>query len=278
MLQQSTNGALTKGRGKVMPRRRSKNNTSEGTNPMETKPRLILKALRKRAGVTAAQCAQACGLSGPTSYQRYENTSTFDDKKIPYKIIEGVAKIMVGKGHPPIRFEELLEISELGNMSSVLEHSRQTVPPPPTVEPMDVGSGTIAPYVARTAVKYTAASGVWMEPHNLESKRHRLAPFLPLQNYRADLQWAVYVADSHATGLGIPAGSYLLCVAAKSLPPHLLQTGRPVVTWRYRGDDKSLVEILIETLSDDNRDRLLGVALREYRTIWNGTLDRPEHN
>lgn len=70
-----------------------------------------LRALRRRAGLSLAQMAQALGLSGPSSYRRYEDPTVFTKQSIPSEKIFILASTLTGKGTPPIRMEEVWQLA-----------------------------------------------------------------------------------------------------------------------------------------------------------------------
>jgi phage repressor protein C with HTH and peptisase S24 domain len=76
-----------------------------------------LKALRRRAGVSMAEAAVACGHRTPSGYQHYEDPKKFTRPYLPREMIEKLLPIFIGrsaKGEHPIAEADLWE---LGGMS-----------------------------------------------------------------------------------------------------------------------------------------------------------------
>jgi transcriptional regulator with XRE-family HTH domain len=65
-----------------------------------------LKELRERAGLSMAEMARLLGLKGASSYQRYEDPSTFKRKYLPREKVDLLIQL-VGRGSPPITIVEI---------------------------------------------------------------------------------------------------------------------------------------------------------------------------
>jgi hypothetical protein len=72
-----------------------------------------LKALRRRAGVSMAEAAAACGHKTPSGYQHYEDLKKFSRPYLPREMIERLLPIFIGrsaKGEQPITEADLWEL------------------------------------------------------------------------------------------------------------------------------------------------------------------------
>lgn len=256
------------------PSKRSKRSNGTGTRgatDMALTPRATLKALRKRAGVSAASCAESMGYAGPTSYLRYENDKMYDERPIPFSVVQGISKLFVGKGVPPVRFEELLEISEAKTMKSIM--------PPPDVQgrasdgPRDsrnfvaseppVGAPAVIPHVM---IRYRAERGVFLVEDGIADRVYGVAPVLPFKSFPLASQFGVMVGDSHAVNDGIPPGTVLQCVSREGAPAGTIRPGKlAIIATRNNG----LVEITVGRVTDNNRDGVLGLVLYKYEAVQN---------
>jgi phage repressor protein C with HTH and peptisase S24 domain len=91
-----------------------------------------LKALRRRAGVSMAEAAAACGHKTPSGYQHYEDPKKFSRAYLPREMIEKLLPVLVGraaKGESPVLSDELWELGGItkGDPPTYVEPG----PPPP---------------------------------------------------------------------------------------------------------------------------------------------------
>jgi hypothetical protein len=142
-------------------------------------PGEVLKLLRNRAGVSSTDCGKACGFSGGAGYLRYETSA----KPIPTRVITKIIPLLLGKGEPPVTREELVSISDLGDLGVVLEVALQPrAHQLPNLTQVN-GSRHGLP------VRYRAETGIFMSPERLASRRHEASLLLPDPTYPAESQW-----------------------------------------------------------------------------------------
>jgi hypothetical protein len=73
-----------------------------------------LKALRRRAGVSMAESAAACGHKTPSGYQHYEDPRKFTRLYLPREMVERLLPVFVGraaKGEVPVVAADLWELA-----------------------------------------------------------------------------------------------------------------------------------------------------------------------
>lgn len=220
--------------------------------------RLSLKRLRNRAGVTAAQAAQACGI-GESGYMRYEDARRFDKEPIPANVIMGVIPILVGKGEPPVRMEELLEISEIANIQNVLGSG---VFKPVAAAPIGEMAEWL-PGLPNLRIKYRLERGTYRVISRLQATNYGCTPILPLRTYAQEHQWAAVVHDDHGKLLGLPAGTIVHCVDIVALSQNSMPAGSVVVALSHKGDE--LGEVCLGVVTGYER-RGPVVAIRDADT------------
>lgn len=164
---------------------------------MARKPCEILKALRERAGLSGKECARAYnGSENQTTYFRYEDQGRMRTKQIPWRLIERLIPVMVGKGEPPIRVEELVAISDAKNFGSV---GRVMLNPVLT-------EGTGASPVSRPPselagagipMRFWAERGSYTDTALLETKSYGPSPIAASPEWPVEKQFAVRVGDVH---------------------------------------------------------------------------------
>lgn len=81
-----------------------------------------LRALRERAGLSQAAMAEALGGAYASTYARYEDPKKV--KRLTYEWLVKVARVLVGRGNPPISQDEVMELRLLGPDGKV-ENLRQ---------------------------------------------------------------------------------------------------------------------------------------------------------
>jgi hypothetical protein len=234
-------------------------------------PRRMLKALRNRAGVSSTVLAEALGFGAGTGYLRYENDTRFDTRKIPYRIISVISPLLVGKGEPPVTHEELLAISEVGALSSILHSTppaaahRAASSDRPEQRPEARTSGT-----PRLPVRYRIEGGVLITQRKLETLDYGLAPIIYSREWDQHTQFAALVGDACSQAL-VSKDSYLHCVAPDALTgddqPSLVVLAVP---------SGQHIEIVVAKVSGDGyvradgtavSGRVLGAAVAEYRRL-----------
>lgn len=70
-----------------------------------------LKRIRERSGLSMADVAKAVGFRGASSYQRYEDSGLFTKKYIPLDLAEKLARVLAGRGIPPIERDEIMTLA-----------------------------------------------------------------------------------------------------------------------------------------------------------------------
>lgn len=72
--------------------------------------------LRDRSGLSWAEISQACGYTYQSGIQRYYEPDYIGNAKpyLPMKIIDGLFKIMRGRGNPPISTADILALAPGG--------------------------------------------------------------------------------------------------------------------------------------------------------------------
>lgn len=237
---------------------------------METKSnRLALKRLRNRANITAKQAAQAVG-KGESGYMRYEDDRRFDDEPIPAVIVMGLLPLMVGRGDPPVRQDELLGISEIANIHDVLQSgfrpSKATVRETP---------GEYVPNASQLPVRYQIEAGTFRAMDRVKGTTYGASPILPLRSYPQGAQWCAVINDNSAAHLALYPGSLLHCVDVTACTEEMLERGSLVVAAAANGD---LVEIVCGLVVNHGRGgarlkvgkeeidgaQILGVAVYRY--------------
>jgi SOS-response transcriptional repressor LexA len=70
-----------------------------------------VRALRKRAGLSMAAFADALGMAGASSVQRYENPNDYPGGYLKRDLVAKMEAALVRKGSPPISREEVWELA-----------------------------------------------------------------------------------------------------------------------------------------------------------------------
>lgn len=83
-----------------------------------------LEKLRKRAGVTLAELAAACGLAGPSGFQKYTNPNR--EIPVPVHIVRSIESLLIDRGSPPITRRELWE--QVANAPEMAEEGEPSNP------------------------------------------------------------------------------------------------------------------------------------------------------
>jgi phage repressor protein C with HTH and peptisase S24 domain len=145
--------------------------TPQGASRVSGEPlvRDVLRGLRERAGVSAAQVAAALGIP-PTSYKHYE--ARFNKPHLPIEITRQLASYFNGRGRPPIRATDVMRLAgpvELFTSSSYAPqqapnarlHDYAPAPAPgtrdvPVVHSRAAGWGTLIMSLAAAPLDYVA--------------------------------------------------------------------------------------------------------------------------
>lgn len=228
-----------------------------------------LRELRKRADISGEVLSSKLGFSAPAAYYRYEKiTNPKKDaghRPIPYDIIKGVGIYLVGKGSPPVTWDELLEISSIATLPDELAVAQKSNPRGSAGSASD-GSVLTAFAAAQQAkastgipVRYTVETDTFMRRTKLEepSPVTITAPILPSPEYSLSSQYGVRVADESALPVASP-GDTLHCVDVGqfSVPA---ATGR--VCLYFAEHSGGLGELLVGRAVVE-KDNLVGVDLR----------------
>ena len=70
-----------------------------------------LRSLRKHAGLGRLEIAEYLGLAGASSYQYYEEPEKFRKRYLPQEMTEKLARLLTGRGDPPIQREQVLSLA-----------------------------------------------------------------------------------------------------------------------------------------------------------------------
>lgn len=241
------------------------------------RPCEILSAIRKRAGLSAADVGRVLQMKSPSAYPRYENPTKMGDRLLPEVLIKQLIPVFVGRGMPPIRVDELLAISERKTVS--LSH------PSTAIVTQTASSGLRSPVMFTSApssninalvVRVEARKGVYVEA-DFSGANYGRGPMLPSCDFPIEAQFCVAVADDHAAGFGYPRGTALHCCFPDQFGPAAL-TGRKVVLWMQR-ETTGLGEMVVtkfkqtdaadwlceDALGKDVRGRPVGVVVGSMR-------------
>jgi hypothetical protein len=204
------------GRDRDIRRSKGKANLSE----KKKSPGEILRSLVDRAGMSAAQIARIAkeqgladwsGGNALTNYWQAKSPHVAGGKKIPYRVIGAVSSIIVGKGEPPIRWDELLSISDVQFPSAAAPQFSSAAGDgagmPATIAKPAMLEGTLM----QLPVRYRAEDGVFVNEAFLE-RSHGKSALLATSAYPLAHQFVAVAMDNHAVSLGVPAGSQVLCV------------------------------------------------------------------
>lgn len=186
-------------------------------------PREMLRDLRMRAGLTAAEVARHCKYASTSGYNQYE-LEPHGEKLIPYKLVKQLLPLFVGKGSPPITGDELIEITEARSIKLDLPRPADTV----------AGNRLLV-------VRYRVEPGVYIEKTAAGTKSYGEAGIAPAFDVEANAQFAAVVADD-------PKRTILHCVKPAQVGAGS-RKGRSVVCLVPRGNS-DLVEVLLKTYDD----------------------------
>lgn len=258
------------------------------TVPGEDPPCLKLKALRERAGLTAKVVAQflASGENSvfrkgsPTTWYRYEAPTRMGTEPIPWHIAEAIMPLFVGRGHPRITAEEIVDISEarkLGTQAGVLQAfgASPSQLPQEIMHPVFRGDDSS---VTMLYVRHRAERGVFMDKDTIAARSFGLSPIAHADDVRGE-QFVVMITDGHAE----PAyrrGSLVQCVAVDSVD--LAQVVGKRVIVRIDNQDTGLSEVAVGVLKSAAGNRpqvttlggkeldgeVLGVVFARYAREW----------
>lgn len=191
-----------------------------------------LKGLRERAHLTQAQCAKALGI-GQGGYSNYENEVRYEKNPIPADKAMQLLTLFVGKGTPPIRPEEVLDVTELRGIQNILGGVVDR--PVRAAVPHEIGEVINRPNTIR--VRYAIERGVYRDDMAVQfasDEGRSIAPVLPLRHYPHDQQWGAVIIDNSGQRVGLPKHTLLHCVDVSVLSPADLPPGSIVVALRRR--------------------------------------------
>lgn len=190
-------------------------------------PREVLRDLRTRAGLSAAEVARKCGYSSTNGYIQYEYEAQ-GEKLIPYKLVKRLLPLFVGRGTPPVTEDELISISEARTL-------RVDAPSTPT---------GIVPSLGRSGllvVRFRVEAGVFLDAGAAGSRVYGESPIAPAMEIEASAQFAAVIPDD-------PKRTVLHCVK----PTHVgadWRKGRRCVCTVARGNS-GLVEVVLRTYDE----------------------------
>lgn len=85
----------------------------KATPPVTVRVTVKLRELRERAGLSMQQVAEALGYAHASGYQRYEDADMYTKKYISVEMAEKLVPVLVGRGNPPIKAEEVMSLAGL---------------------------------------------------------------------------------------------------------------------------------------------------------------------
>jgi len=191
-----------------------------------------LKDLRERAHMSQAALGKALSIS-QTAYSNYENEKRYHAHPIPADKVMPLVSALVGKGTPPIRAEEIFEISELRGIQNILGGVNDK--PVRASVPEEMGEQLTQANTIR--IRFTIERGVYRDAdaiHFANDLGRSGAPVLPLRNYPQDQQWGAVIVDNSGQRVGLPRHTLLHCVDAAALSSNDLPPGSIVVALRQR--------------------------------------------
>lgn len=191
-------------------------------------PREVLRDLRTRAGLSAAEVARKCGYSSTNGYIQYEYDAQAD-KLIPYRLVKKLLPLFVGRGTPPVTEDELIAITEVRTLRV------DAAATPVGVVPSLSRSGLLV-------VRYRVEAGVYLDATAAGSRVYGESPIAPAMEIEASAQFAAVIPDDAKR-------TVLHCVK----PAHVGQQwrkGRRCVCTVPRGNS-GLVEVVLRTYDED---------------------------
>ena len=75
-----------------------------------------LKALCERAGITQKGLAIAAGYKTASGVQRFFNAELYGEKLLPIDFAAKVARVLAGRGNPPIQPEEVFALADISGL------------------------------------------------------------------------------------------------------------------------------------------------------------------
>ena len=85
------------------------------------RPAIVLRNLRRRAGLSMTQLAKEAGYKGASSIQRYEDDHQFGEGRLPRDFIEKIAPVLIGRG---VTAADVYALADLEPPSTTPQSSR----------------------------------------------------------------------------------------------------------------------------------------------------------
>jgi hypothetical protein len=201
-------------------------------------PYAVLRDLVDRSGLSYADIARQLDYASTSGFSSFLNPK-MGDKPIPFKLIQKLIPLLQGRGTPPITSDELLGVSEVRSLR-------------PPASPLEAQGIRAVPNELR--IRYRVEPGVFMDTGMLSRKVYGPSGLVAINEYPAQNQFAVLVADD-------PKTTTLLCVEPDKVPI-LMRRGRRCVTMVER-EKTGLAEIVLAECDEDGRvhGTILGVVV-----------------
>lgn len=213
-----------------------------------------LKELRNRAGVTGRECATAFLRSLgkktdgvhkiETRWFRYES-SEFNDKKVPWRVIDPVIPLLVGKGHPVITKADLIDIADIPQTSvnallgKSVDNTGQSDRPTSNRRTPFMGARLADTGSVVLRVKFRAEAGVFMTPDSVHSRDYGQAPIAKSDDLVGEQFCALDVQGGF-----YPSNTVLHCVRAEDVETGDM-VGRRVVALEVSPSMPGVGEVVI---------------------------------
>ncbi len=216
-------------------------------------PRVRLREMRERVGVSGGQLAARLGYASAAGYLKYEQEKAWGDKPIPYDVIKRLIPHFRGAGNPAVTVEELLAVSDAKAIPKAVSRAFEAV--------VDDGQGLLT-------VKYRVESGVFVRighTRSLGASRVGTANEFPVQSQ------FVAVLSEEIKDIG-PVGTQLHCVTPDQFPVES-RRGKRCLMGVTASED--LMEITVGRIGNDDglygldglprTGVLLGVMIGRYK-------------
>ena len=206
-------------------------------------PRETLRDLRLRSGLSAAEIARLCQYKSTNGYIRYEYDGQCD-KLIPYTVVKQLIPILVGRGTPPIKVDELIAISEARGDTTVI-----------TPKPDGMALEVVA---TALRVRYRVERGVYRDEGAIAAKQYGPSPLLANANFEPGAQWAATDADADKF-------TVYHCVDLEQVPSHRRKDMRCIC--KIERERSGLYEIAVTKFNASGRPdngTPIGVVIAVY--------------
>jgi transcriptional regulator with XRE-family HTH domain len=222
-------------------------------HPVNKPARTVLRELRTRAGLSAAEIARKLGYASTNGYIKYEYEEQ-GDRLIPYRVIRGVMPLFVGRGTPPITADELISISE----ARTLKQDAAGISTPPSVVQFPPQQPTSGKFLT---IRFRVEAGVYVDAPLAGTRTYGEAPMGYAFDFVAESQFAALLV-----GNGNGGKTVFHCVTPDQIGPAQRRNRRAIVL-RPRGAS-DLVEVTLATLNTEGEppagERIVGLVIGVY--------------